>query len=108
MKKILSGLVIVVLAVVVAGCELDNDKGRDLRFDNVSRFKVTVIPLTTEWKRFDLGPGQQLKLTDIENPDFTWKPLDLVELGSSSSERNVIFVNRAPVYTPPIIIVTNK
>jgi len=99
MKKIL-WFVIPLVAIAVTGCELDNDKGRNLNFDNASRYTVTVVPRTTEWSGFTLGTGENRKLENIENPDFTWRPFDKVDLGASSSERNVIFVDRAPTYDP--------
>ncbi len=108
MKTLLSMIALSVLTVGLTGCELDNNKARNLALDNVSRHQVRVIPLTTEWEGVTLAPGENRTLKGVSNPDFTWEPLDRVMLGASSSARNAIFVDKAPNPDPPIIIITNS
>lgn len=107
--KLLTCLVVSAVMIALAGCEFDESKYNDLKFDNASRFTVSVNPLTTEWSGFSLAPGEKRSFGDINNPDFSWEPLSKVDLGSSSTDRRIIFVDRAkelPV-EPTVIIVTN-
>ena len=94
----------------MVGCDLDQDsKYNDLEFDNASRFTVSVIPLTAEWSGFSLAPGEKKKFGNIDNPDFSWEPIDKVAVGVSSSTRDVVFVDKGKDPNPPtIIVVTNE
>ncbi len=103
-----AGLLGIVL-VILAGCDLQEDKFDDLKFDNASRYTVQVTPLTTEWSGFSLAPGEKRNFDKIDNPDFTWKPLDKVDVSVSSTDRNITFVDRAPTFdpNPTVVIITN-
>lgn len=92
---------LVISLLSLTGCDLEDSKYNDLSFENVSRFNVEVIPLTTEWAGFTLAPGERRKFDDIDNPDFTWEPIDKVELGVASTDRDVIFVDRADDFVRP-------
>jgi len=91
--------------VGLTGCDMDDGKYDQLKFDNASQFTVQVKPLTTDWSGFSLAPDEKKTLYKIDNPDFSWTPLDKVELGVSSTTRSVIFVNRGTEFAPPPTVI---
>ncbi|HMO52037.1 MAG TPA: hypothetical protein PKE26_06515 [Kiritimatiellia bacterium] len=111
MKKIIMTCLSAAALAGLWGCELDNNKGRDLRFENLSSQTVSVIPLTGEWESFKIAPDETKKLESIKTPDFTWEPKTRVALSVTSTDRRVVFVNkpREPAPPPPtVIIITNQ
>ena len=91
MKKALLVILLAIVAVALAGCE-DYDT-RPLRVVNASDYVVRVKSLSTEWNGFSLAPGENRKMTDIRDVDFTFEPADKVQEGSASTERYIVFVN---------------
>ena len=96
MKSLFCGVLMAVLVLGLTGCFEDDYDPNVLRFENASGYIVHVISLTTEWAGFPLEPGQRVKLDDIQNPDFRFEPKNSVQLGSASTERDVVFIDAAP------------
>jgi hypothetical protein len=99
MKKILLGVVALVLAAGLAGCEDDTEeKARELSFENRSAYVIQVVSLSTEWQGFTLVPGQKVVLNNIRLIDwyFSSPSSSKVQEASASTERRVIFVNAEP------------
>ena len=98
-----------VFGLVGFGCDLSESRYNDLSFDNASRFTVHVTPSTTEWTGFSLAPEERKSFSKIDHPDFSWQPIDDVELSVSSTDRKITFVDRGTEFTPPptVIYVTN-
>lgn len=106
MKKFFSGIVLLAVGLLFVGCELEGNDYGDLRFENASTRTVQVISRTTEWGGFDLAPGQSKKLYNIDNPDYDWEPKTRIDVGVSSTSRNVIFVERErDLPEDPVVII---
>lgn len=96
MKSLFCGVLTAVLLLGLTGCFEDDYDPDVLRFENASGYLVHVISLTTEWPGFPLEQGQRVKLNNIQNPDFRFEPSYRVQLGSASTERDVVFVDAVP------------
>ena len=90
------GVGLAVLLVGLTGCFEDDYDSHDLKFENASRYSIQVISLTTEWGGFPLDPGMNVTLHHIDNVDYRFEPETLVQVGSASSERDVVFVDAPP------------
>ena len=89
-----------VLLLGLTGCFEDDYDPNQLRFENASTYSVMVYSLTTEWGGFPLDPGMDVVLEDIQNVDYRFEPSDLVQEGSASTTRDVVFVNAPPSEAP--------
>lgn len=112
MKNLMSAVAALALFGLIS-CDFSESKYNDLDFYNASSYTVEVIPLTSEWERFTLAPGEEKSFGDVENPDYTWEPQDKVGVGVASDDRDVIFVNKIEEPEPDepdpiIIIITNS
>ena len=99
MKRLLLTVAVLLPLLGLLGCELFEDQPEwgDLTFENASRFTVTVYPLTTQWGAFSLAPTDTKNLGDIRDADFRYEPKLKVQLGKSSTSRNVVFVDAPPI-----------
>ena len=95
MKKALFVILMAIVAASLAGCG-DNYDVLPLRFVNASSYTISVISLSTKWGGFVLPPGAEKKLTNIRDVDYIFTPENLVQEGSASTERDIVFVNAAP------------
>lgn len=99
MKKTLLGILMALVAMGLTSCESYDVK--PLHFINASTYMVVVTSLSTEWVGFALAPGQDKKLTDIRDVDYTYTPADLVQEGFASTDRYIVFVNNPPANSIP-------
>ena len=96
MKNIAYLVLTAVLLLGLTGCFEDDYDPNQLRFENASSYSVMIYSLTTEWGGFPLDPGMVVVLEDIQNVDYRFEPADLVQEGSASKGRDVVFVNAPP------------
>lgn len=107
MKKAVFAILMAVVAISLAGCE-DYDE-QPLHFVNSSDYVVTVTSLSIEWTGFALAPGQERKLSDIRDVDYTFSPDKWVQEGSASTERYIVFVNaEEAVPVEPVTVVIQQ
>ena len=92
MKRALLVILMVAALIGLSGCE-DYDT-QPLQFVNSSMYTVVVTSLSIEWVGFVLAPGQQRKMTDIRDVDYTFEPSYQVMEGFASTDRYIVFVNR--------------
>ena len=92
MKKALLGILLVVMAVGLAGCETNYDT-QPLEFVNASTFTVVVTSLSIEWNGFVLQPGENRKMKGIRDVDYTFYPDTRVQTGFATTDRYIVFVN---------------
>ncbi len=98
MKKAVLGILLVVLAIGLAGCEDYNSQ--PLEFVNASAYTVTVTSLSIEWVGFVLAPGQKRKMEGIRDVDYEFYPETRVQEGFASTDRYIVFVNLDGSATP--------
>ena len=101
MKKALSVLLMAIAVATIAGCEDYDDQ--PLHFVNSSSYSVIITSLSIEWTGFVLAPGQDRKMTDIRDVDFTYEPANLVQEGFASTDRYIVFVNAEPAAAPETV-----
>ena len=107
MKRAWLAILLAIVAATIVGCE-DYDE-QPLHFVNSSSYVVTVTSLSTEWVGFAIAPGQERKLSDIRDVDYTFSPEKWVQEGSASTERYIVFVN-AEEATPiePVTVIIQQ
>lgn len=92
MKKVWLGILLVVLAFSLAGCETNYDT-QPLEFVNASSFTVVITSLSIEWTGFVLQPGEKRKMEGIRDVDYTFYPNTRVQEGFATTDRYIVFVN---------------
>ena len=107
MKKAGFAILMAIVAATIVGCE-DYDE-EPLHFVNSSSYVVTITSLSTEWVGFAIAPGQERKLSDIRDVDYTFSPEKWVQEGSASTDRYIVFVN-AEEATPiePVTVIIQQ
>ena len=81
MNKWLLSLLLVVLMLGLAGCEMfsSGDEYGSLTFENASRSLVYVYALSTAWSDFVLPPGEIVKMKNIRDTDYRYEPKNKVQ-----------------------------